>query len=87
MKLSKLENLVETKKAEGKRVALYDGTEIHLKGTIAVVDYESGFRYIIDETIGDYLNWTPEDITSWNVAHGIDKKTMDRIVDQSMRSF
>ena len=43
MDINNIDLFVTKKKAEGKRVALYDGADIGLPGTVAVVDYEGGY--------------------------------------------
>ena len=42
MDINNLDGFAATKKAEGKRVAIFDGTKYGLEGTVGVVDYESG---------------------------------------------
>ena len=84
MDINKIQYLIDTKKVEGKRIALYDGTTMHLKGTIAVVDYEGGFHPLVDTKIGDYVNWDQGKIDAWNKDQGLDKATVEMMFHQSM---
>jgi len=52
MDINNLDGFAATKKAEGKRVAIYDGTDYYLEGTVAVVDYESGYVPLADLETG-----------------------------------
>jgi hypothetical protein len=84
MDINKINHFVDKKKAEGKRVALYDGADIGLPGTVAVVDYEGGYYPCVDLEIGDCANWNQEKINAWNTNQGLDKNTVDMIINQSM---
>jgi len=84
MDINKIEYLVDAKKTQGKRVALYDGTAMHLCGTIAVVDYEGGYHPLVDTKIGDYVNWDQNKIDAWNKDHGLDHDTVEMMLNQSM---
>lgn len=84
MDINNIDLFVTKKKAEGKRVALYDGADIGLPGTVAVVDYEGGYYPCVDLEIGDHANWNQEKIDAWNTNQGLDKSTVDMIINQSM---
>ena len=84
MDINNIDLFVTKKKAEGKRVALYDGADIGLPGTVAVVDYEGGYYPCVDLEIGDHANWKQEKIDAWNTNQGLDKSTVDMIINQSM---
>ena len=84
MDINKINYFADIKKADGKRVALYDGTDIGLPGTVAVVDYEGGYHELIDFNAGDYANWDQAKIDTWNTEQGLNKNTVDMIINQSM---
>ena len=84
MDIRRIQHLVDIKKAEGKRVALYDGTAIHLPGTIAVMDHEGGFHELIDFEIGGHVNWNQDKINAWNKDQGLDDDAVELMVTQSM---
>jgi len=84
MDINNIDLFATKKKAEGKRVALYDGADISLTGTVAVVDYEGGYYPLVDLKIGDVANWDQAEIDVWNTDQGLDKNTVDMIINQSM---
>jgi|TARA_R110000796_G_scaffold317_1_gene1140 hypothetical protein len=87
MDVNKINYFADIKKAEGKRVALYNAADLHLPDdakTIAVVDYEGGYYPLIDFEIGDVANWDQAKIDAWNTDQGLDKNTVDMIINQSM---
>ena len=84
MDIDKINYFADIKKAEGKRVALYDGTDISLPGTVAVVDYEGGYHELVDFNAGNHANWDQAKIDAWNTDQGLDKNTVDMIINQSM---
>ena len=82
--IDKINYFADNKKAEGKRVALFDGTDISLPGTVAVVDYEGGYHELIDFNAGNHANWDQAKIDAWNTDQGLDNNTVDMIINQSM---
>ena len=84
MDINNLDGFTATKKAEGKRVAIYDGTKYYLEGTVAVVDYESGYVPLADLKIGDYVNWDKATIDAWNKKQGLTDAEVNMLIDQSM---
>ena len=85
MDINNLDGFTATKKAEGKRVAIYDGTKYYLEGTVAVVDYESGYVPLADLEIGDYVNWDKATIDAWNKKQGLTDAEVEMLIDQSFR--
>ncbi len=85
MDINDLNGFTATKKAEGKRVALYDGTDYYLKGTVAVVDYMSGYVPLYDYKAGDYANWDKATIDAWNKKQGLTDAEVEMLINQSFR--
>ena len=84
MDINNLDGFAATKKAEGKRVAIYDGTDYYLEGTVAVVDYESGYVPLANFKTGEYVNWDQATIDAWNNEQGLDNAEIDMLINQSM---
>ena len=84
MDINNLDGFTATKKAEGKRVAIYDGTDYYLEGTVAVVDYESGYVPLANFKTGEYVNWDQATIDAWNNEQGLDNAEIDMLINQSM---
>ena len=84
MDINNLDGFTATKKAEGKRVAIYDGTKYYLEGTVAVVDYESGYVPLANFKTGEYVNWDQVTIDAWNNEQGLDNAEIDMLINQSM---
>ena len=85
MDINNLDGFTATKKAEGKRVAIYDGTEYYLEGTVAVVDYMSGYVPLYDYKTGDYANWDKATIDAWNKKQGLTNAEVEMLINQSFR--
>ena len=85
MDINNLDGFTATKKAEGKRVAIYDGTEYYLEGTVAVVDYMSGYVPLYDYKTGDHANWDKATIDAWNKKQGLTDAEVEMLIDQSFR--
>ena len=85
MDINDLNGFTATKKAEGKRVALYDGTDHYLEGTVAVVDYTSGYTPLYDYKVGCYANWDQATIDAWNKKQGLTDADVEMLIDQSFR--
>ena len=84
LNLYRLGKFAETKKnAEGKRVALHDGTYYGLQGTVAVVDYETGYRALKQDWSNEYIDLTQSEIDSWNEGQGLNKEDVRSIVAYS----
>ena len=86
MDINNLDGFTATKKAEGKRVAIYDGSKYYLEGTVAVVDYESGYVPLADFKIGDYVKWDKATIDAWNKKQELTDAEVQMLIDQSMWS-
>ena len=84
MDINNLDGFTATKKAEGKRVAIYDGTKYHLEGTVAVVDYESGYVPLSNFKTGEYVNLDQVTIDAWNKKQGLTNAEVNMLIDQSM---
>ena len=84
MDINNLDGFAATKKAEGKRVAIYDGADYYLEGTVAVVDYESGYVPLANFKTGEYVNWDQATIDAWNNEQGLDNAEIDMLINQSM---
>ena len=85
MDIKGLDWFVSAKKKWGKRVAIYDGTEYGLKGTVAVVDYTSGYTPLYDYKAGCYANWDQATIDAWNKKQGLTDADVEMLIDQSFR--
>ena len=85
MDIDNLDGFTATKKAEGKRVAIYDGTKYHLEGTVAVVDYESGYVPLANFKTGEYVNLDQVTIDAWNKKQGLTDAEVEMLIDQSCR--
>ena len=86
MDINNLDGFTATKKAEGKRVAIYDGSKYYLEGTVAVVDYESSYVPLADFKIGDYVKWDKATIDAWNKKQELTDAEVQMLIDQSMWS-
>ena len=84
MDINNLDGFTATKKAEGKRVAIYDGTKYYLEGTVAVVDYMSGYVPLANFKTGEYVNWDQATIDAWNKKQGLSDAEVNMLIDQSM---
>tara|TARA_R100000005_G_C4988325_1_gene196116 strand:+ start:399 stop:683 length:285 start_codon:yes stop_codon:yes gene_type:complete len=85
MDINNLDGFAATKKAEGKRVAIYDGTDYYLEGTVAVVDYESGYVPLANFKTGEYVNLDQVTIDAWNKKQGLTDAEVEMLIDQSCR--
>tara|TARA_R100000315_G_C5167188_1_gene96402 strand:+ start:100 stop:378 length:279 start_codon:yes stop_codon:yes gene_type:complete len=84
MDINNLDGFAATKKAEGKRVAIFDGTKYGLEGTVGVVDYMSGYVPLANFKTGEYVNWDQATIDAWNNEQGLDNAEIDMLINQSM---
>ena len=85
MDINNLDGFTATKKAEGKRVAIYDGTKYYLEGTVAVGDYESGYVPLANFKTGEYVNWDQVTIDAWNKKQGLTDAEVNMLINQSFR--
>tara|TARA_R100001126_G_scaffold8122_1_gene4239 strand:+ start:1902 stop:2237 length:336 start_codon:yes stop_codon:yes gene_type:complete len=97
MDIKNLDWFAGAKKKHGKRVAIYDGTEYGLKGTVAVVDFMRGYIPLTDSSKAsmrgyislndsknnDYANWDQVKIDAWNKKQGLTDEEVEALIDQS----
>ena len=86
MRIGNIKTSIQLKKEEGKRVALYNGSSIHLKEpVIAVVDYEQGYYPLKANNGYDYHEMTQEEINQFNKEQGLTSEAIELILNNSMR--
>jgi len=86
MRIGNLKTSIELKKEEGKRVALYNGSSIHLKEpVIAIVDYEQGYYPLKANNGFEHHEMTQEEINQFNKEQGLSNETLELMLTNSMR--
>jgi hypothetical protein len=86
MRIGNIKTSIQLKKEEGKRVALYNGSKLHLKHpTIAIVDYEQGYYPLKANNGYDYHEMTQEEINQFNKEQGLSSEAIELILNNSMR--
>tara|TARA_R100000353_G_scaffold151486_1_gene109827 strand:- start:1249 stop:1572 length:324 start_codon:yes stop_codon:yes gene_type:complete len=97
MDIKNLDWFVSAKKKWGKRVAIYDGTDYGLKGTVAVVDFMRGYIPLTDSSKAsmrgyiplydsknsNYVKWDQVKIDAWNKKQGLTDEEVQALIDQS----
>lgn len=96
MDIKNLDWFAGAKKKHGKRVAIYDGTEYGLEGTVAVVDFMRGYIPLTDsskasmrgyiplnDSNNDYAKWSQVTIDAWNKKQGLTDEEVEALIDQS----
>jgi len=86
MRIGNIKTSIELKKEEGKRVALYNGSSLHLKSPIiAIVDYEQGYYPLKANNGYDYHEMTQEEINQFNKEQGLSNEAIELMLNNSMR--
>ena len=86
MRIGNIKTCIELKKEEGKRVALYNGNEIHLDNqTIIIVDYEQGYYPLKANNGVDYHEMTQQEINQFNQEQGLTSEAIELMLNNSMR--
>lgn len=86
MRIGNIKTCIELKKGEGKRVALYNGSSIHLKEpVIAVVDYEQGYYPLKANNGYDNHVMSQQEINQFNKEQGLTGEAVELMLNNSMR--
>ena len=86
MRIGNIKTCAELKKDEGKRIALYDGSSLHLEHpTIVIVDYEQGYHPL--KSNDGYKNhvMTQQEINQFNKEQGLTSEAVELMLNNSMR--
>jgi len=86
MRIGNIKTCIELKKEEGKRVALYNGSSIHLREpVIAIVDYEQGYYPLKANNGYDNHVMTQQEINQFNKEQGLTGEVVELMLNNSMR--
>lgn len=85
MRIGNLKTSIELKKEEGKRIALYNGSSLHIQEpVIAIIDYEKGYHPLMKNGF-EHHEMTQEEINQFNKEQGLSNEAVELILNNSMR--
>jgi hypothetical protein len=86
MRIGNIKTCIKLKNKEGKRVALYNGSSIHLKEpVIAIVDYEQGYYPLKANNGYDNHVMSQQEINQFNKGQGLTGEAVELMLNNSMR--